>query len=75
MPTIYRFGNAKIAMYPNDHNPPHFHLLTPDYAAMIALADLTILAGEAHRETYQLCREWAVAHIDELWAKWEELNG
>lgn len=75
MPTIHRFGNAKIAMYASDHNPPHFHLLTPDHAAIISLRTLEIVAGDVGTQTYEVGKAWAIEHIDELWAIWEELNG
>jgi hypothetical protein len=75
MPTIIRFGNVKIAMYPGDHNPPHFHLLTPDHAAIVSLATLEIIAGFVPRQTYEMARAWAVDHMDELWSKWTDLNG
>jgi hypothetical protein len=26
MPTVSRFFNLKIEMFPFDHNPPHFHV-------------------------------------------------
>jgi hypothetical protein len=75
MPTIYRYGNAKITMYANDHNPPHFHLGTPEHAALISLDRLEIIAGELPKNTYEVGKAWALEHIDELWAVWDELNG
>jgi hypothetical protein len=28
-PTLYKFGNARVVMYPKDHNPPHVHVISP----------------------------------------------
>jgi hypothetical protein len=66
MPTIFRFGNAKISMYADDHNPPHFHLATPDDAALVSLDQLEIIAGDVPKKTYEVGKAWAVEHIDEL---------
>ncbi len=32
MPTVARFGNVRIVLYPTDHPPPHVHALRPDGA-------------------------------------------
>jgi hypothetical protein len=35
MPEISRFLGISIAMYFNDHNPPHFHVIYNEYDAEI----------------------------------------
>lgn len=54
MPTIIRLGNVKIAVYAMDHPPPHFHVLTADYAATISIRTLKITAGDLPSDIYRL---------------------
>lgn len=37
MPELSRFLGIIIAMYSNDHNPPHFHVLYNEYDAEIEI--------------------------------------
>lgn len=75
MPTLVRLRNIKLAMYPNDHNPPHFHLLTPDYAALISIETLEILSGFVPKRDYEVAMEWARNNMDVLREEWANLNG
>ncbi len=45
MPVISRFFGLVVAMYYNDHDPPHFHVRYGDHQALVAISDLRILAG------------------------------
>ena len=38
-PTLFKVGNARVVVYPNDHNPPHVHVLSPDGEAKFLLKD------------------------------------
>ena len=46
MATIYSSGSFKITVYADDHNPPHFHILTPDESIAIELTTFTTLKGK-----------------------------
>lgn len=74
MPTLVRLGNVKIAIYARDHSPPHFHLLSPDYAATVSIRTLEITAGFVPRHMYEVARAWAVDHMDVLQETWTRLN-
>ncbi|MBA8899627.1 MULTISPECIES: DUF4160 domain-containing protein [unclassified Phyllobacterium] len=75
MPTIARIGNIKIQIYAEDHNPPHFHVITPDREAIVALADLSILQGSLRNGDYRVVREWAFQHRRFLEDEWNSSNG
>jgi len=49
MPTLQRFGTVSIRMYADDHRPPHFHIVGPDFQVVVRIADLTVIAGTARR--------------------------
>jgi hypothetical protein len=74
VPVIVRLQHCVIAMYFRDHNPPHFHVVTPDAEAQMALASLELMEGSVDRRALREARAWAEEHRDELWAKWDELN-
>ena len=46
MPEISRFFGIVIAMYYNDHSPPHFHVRYAGQKAVLAIDSLTVLEGE-----------------------------
>ncbi len=37
MPPVLRLGGLRVVIYPNDHEPPHVHLIGPDCHARIRL--------------------------------------
>jgi hypothetical protein len=71
MPRISYFYGIIIAMYSNDHPPPHFHARYGEYEAKIEIATVDLLAGQLPTRALRLIREWAELHRDELLADWE----
>ena len=71
MPEISRFFGIIIAMYFNEHNPPHFHAKYGDYKAEIDIATLEVLAGELPKRVKALVIEWAADHRKELMEDWQ----
>jgi hypothetical protein len=61
MPTLHRFGAVSVRMYADDHRPPHFHIVAPDFQVLVRIADLQVIA-------------WARTHRESLALKWTELN-
>jgi uncharacterized protein DUF4160 len=74
MPTIQRFGAVKLCMYADDHHPPHFHVVGPDFQVLVRIADLVVFAGEARPNQIAAAMAWARANRDELLHKWDKLN-
>lgn len=75
MPTIIILGSIKITVYADDHNPPHFHVLTVDGDALVSIATLTVLAGRIRAKELRTATDWAAAHITEIEDEWNLLNG
>jgi len=71
MPEISRFFGIIIAMYYNDHAPPHFHARYGDAKVEIAIETLSVLAGKLPPRAMGLVIEWASRHQAELLADWE----
>jgi hypothetical protein len=73
MPTLQRFGAVSIRMYADDHRPPHFHIVGPDFQVVVRIADLAITAGIARANQIAEAMAWAAEHREMLVLKWIEL--
>ena len=71
MPEISRFFGIVIAMYHNEHGPPHFHARYAGEKALIEIETLTILEGRLPPRALGLVVEWAVVHREQLLENWE----
>lgn len=71
MPEISRFLGMIIAMYHNDHAPPHFHVRYGNHKASISIESLAILDGSLPPRALGLVMEWAAQHRQELCEDWE----
>ncbi|MBI1981092.1 MAG: DUF4160 domain-containing protein [Methylocystis sp.] len=61
-------------MYVDDHRPPHFHIVTPDFHAIVRISDLAVIAGDAKAGDLAEALAWAREHREILALKWAELN-
>ena len=74
MATIYSSGSFKITVYADDHNPPHFHILTPDESIAIELTTFTILKGKMKGKHLANALDWAKEHKDDIWKEWNRVH-
>ncbi|MDB5554474.1 MAG: hypothetical protein JWL86_4458 [Rhizobium sp.] len=74
MPTIVKLGNLKIQIFADDHNPPHFHVVTPDYEALVRIRDLEVHVGRIDQRSLETAREWASVNMEVLENEWKRLN-
>jgi len=74
MPTIVQIGNVKVQIFTGDHNPPHFHIVTPDNEAMVRISDFTIIAGYVDRRNLDKAINWAIENKRVLENEWKRLN-
>jgi Domain of unknown function (DUF4160) len=71
MPEVSRFFGMVVAMYYNDHAPPHFHVRYGKQKAVIGIDPVAVLHGQLSPKASALVREWASLHQAELMADWE----
>ena len=71
MPEISRFFGIIIAMFYDEHNPPHFHARYGDAQVAIEIASLRVLEGRLPPRALGLVMEWASQHQDELMRDWQ----
>jgi hypothetical protein len=71
MPEICRFYGIIIAMFYDDHNPPHFHARYGKDWVVIEINSLRVLDGRFSSRALGLVIEWASQHQEELIKDWE----
>jgi len=70
MPEISRFFGIIIAMFYDEHNPPHFHARYGEAQAAIEIASLRVLEGRLPPRALGLVIEWASLHQEALMRDW-----
>ena len=71
MPEICRFYGIIIAMFYDEHNPPHFHARYGGYKVAIDIRSLSVLGGKFPARALGMVIEWASQHQDELLKNWD----
>lgn len=71
MPEVSRFYGIIIAIYFNEHNPPHFHARYGKRKIAVEINSLRVLEGNFPPRALGLVMEWASLHKAELLSDWE----
>ena len=74
MARVHSIGKTEIRVYANDHLPPHFHIVNPDFEALIVIEDFSIYAGGLKGSAGRTAMEWARANIATIKAEWSRVN-
>lgn len=70
MPAISRFFGIVIAMYFDDHGPPHFHARHAERTAKVRIDTLEVIESRLERRQLRFVLAWAELHRDELSENW-----
>jgi len=70
MPELTHFFGIIIAMYYNDHSPPHFHAKYGADQAVIRIDTGEVIEGNLSARALRLVEEWRLLHEDELVNDW-----
>ena len=71
MPEISRFLGIVIAMYYQEHKPPHFHAKYGSEVGVFSINDLRLIEGKLPKRIISLILEWTFEHRQELIENWE----
>ena len=74
MPEIIRFARSALRMFADDHRPPHFHIVVPNFAVMVHIRSLEIISGEARASDIADALAWAKDNQATLEKRWQELS-
>lgn len=72
MPEISRFFGIVIAMYHDEHPPPHFHARYGGRSITVAITDGRV-TGKLPPRAVGLILEWWSLHQEELMKNWERV--
>jgi hypothetical protein len=70
VPTISRFFGIVIAMYFDDHGPPHFHARHAEGGAKVRIDTLEVIDSSLGRRQMRFVLACAELHRDELLENW-----
>ncbi|MBR0032225.1 MAG: DUF4160 domain-containing protein [Treponema sp.] len=70
MPSISSFYGITIYMYPDDHNPPHFHALCNGKSAIVDINSARA-RGKLPKKEKKFVEVWAEIHRQELLDNWD----
>ena len=70
MPIISRFLGIVIAMYWDDHLPPHFHAKYGEYEITVNILD-GVVNGKFPRRALRHVLEWYELHKNKLMKDWD----
>ena len=74
MGKLHRIGKLIIRVYANDHPPPHFHAIAPDFEALIEIETLTIMYGRLSPQARKAVMAWALPNRAAIAAEWNRIN-
>jgi hypothetical protein len=70
VPTISRFFGIVIAMFFDDHEPPHFHARHAEGSAKIRIDKVEVIDSSLGRRQLRFVLAWAELHQEELLENW-----
>jgi hypothetical protein len=71
VPAISRFFGIVIAMFFDDHDPPHFHARHASGEARVRIDTLEFMDSSLGRRQERFVLAWAELHRDELAENWQ----
>jgi hypothetical protein len=71
VPEISRFFGIVIAMYYNDHAPPHFHARYSGHEIRVTIESGEIMSGSFPQAARKHMLEWLDLHRAELMEDWK----
>jgi hypothetical protein len=74
MGKVHTLGKTLITVYANDHLPPHFHIVHPDFEALIEIETFATYAGALKGSAGRAALNWCRSNVQEIKAEWNRVN-
>lgn len=68
---VEKLDGLRIEIYPNEHPPPHFHVVSPNVDASFAIEDCSFLNGQINPHDHRKIRYWHKHAKPTLIACWD----
>jgi hypothetical protein len=72
MPRVSEFYGIVIAMFWDDHPPPHFHAIYAGRKVKVSILDGRVIAGTMAPRELRRIERWRGLHVDELMGNWQK---
>ncbi len=69
---VARVRGLEIRVYPNEHAPAHFHVVSPDIDASFTIEDCAFIRGNIDGREQRLVRWWYSRSREKLIQAWNE---
>ena len=74
MAKVHTIGRTEIRVYANDHLPPHFHIVHPDFEALVVIEDFRTYSGALKGPAGKAAMAWARDNIATIKSEWNRIN-
>jgi Domain of unknown function (DUF4160) len=74
MGRVHAIGKTIVTVYANDHLPPHFHIVHPDFEALIEIETFATYAGSLEGKAGKSALQWAKSNVQVIKAEWNRVN-
>jgi hypothetical protein len=71
---LRQIGKLIIRVYANDHLPPHFHAIAPDFEALIEIETSMIMRGRLPPQARKAVMAWAARNRASITDEWNRIN-
>ena len=72
MPTLAIIDGITILMWPNDHNPPHFHVRHAEKTGKFDIGTGRMIKGTLDRKTVKKVQAWTISNQAMLLQAWTD---
>lgn len=69
---VERIQDVKVVINPNDHPPPHFHVIGQDFNVSFEIETGDLMVGDIDPKHHRLIRKWHPGAIPLLRKSWQE---
>lgn len=71
MPVLFDAGSYVVRMYFEDHNPPHVHIVGPDFEGLVSIRELVVFRGSIPARFAGDALRWIEENRGDLLLKWD----
>jgi hypothetical protein len=71
LPRVSSVYGAVIAIFPQDHHPPHFHARSAGQEMKVSIDPIDVMEGDLPPALRRRVLEWAQQYQSELLADWD----
>lgn len=75
VPTVLVIDGVRFVVYPNDHRPPHIHVVGPGWQVIVVLGSGEWREAQCTARQASWARRHVMLHEAPLRAAWESLHG